>query len=145
MWTRLKTKAITALTISALALGAAAPANAMDDQTRNLIKGAAAVVIIGALLHGMTNDRPAPQQRYAPPPQPQRFAQSPQHHRMAPPPQGQRMAPSLQGQRMAPPPRPGRLVGAGNAPLRDYAERNGGPRGYDLPRLDQPPRPQPMR
>lgn len=139
MWTRLKTKAITALTISALALGAAAPAHAMDDQTRNLIKGAAAVVIIGALLHGMTNDRPAPQQRYAPPPpppQPQRFAQSPQHHRMAPPPQGQRMAP---------PPRPGRLVGAGNAPLRDYAERNGGPRGYDLPRLDQPPRPQPMR
>ncbi|GEM_PF-4351875 len=130
MWTRLKTKAVTALTISAIALGASAPANAMDDQTRNLIKGAAAVVIIGALLHGMTDKTPAPQQRYAPPPpppQPQRFVQAPQHHRMAPP------------------PRPGRLVGAGDAPWRDYAEGNSGPRGYDVPRLDQPPRPLPMR
>lgn len=139
MWTRLKTKAVTALTISAIALGASAPANAMDDQTRNLIKGAAAVVIIGALLHGMTDKTPAPQQRYAPPPpppQPQRFVQAPQHHRMAPPPQAQRMAP---------PPRPGRLVGAGDASWRDYAESNSGPRGYDVPRLDQPPRPLPMR
>lgn len=141
MWTTLKTKAITALTISAIALGAAAPAHAMDDQTRNLIKGAAAVVIIGALLNGMTDDRAMPKQHAAPPPpppQPQRFVQAPQPHRMAPPPpQMQRVAP--------PPPRPGRLVGAGDQGLRDYAERNSGPRGYDVPRLDQPPRPQPMR
>lgn len=161
MWGQLRTNAIAALTVSALALGSTAPANAMNDQTRDLIKGAAAVLIIGTLLSTMADDRPAPQPRYAPPPQPQ--PHSPPH---AQPPRTQRHDARPEMRPMAPPPRPamtaqnsGRVIGGRFDPppqprapqagydgqLRDYADRSGGPRGYDVPRLDQPPRQQPMR
>lgn len=159
MWGMLKTNAIAALTISALALGAAAPANAMNDQTRNLIKGAAAVLIIGTLLSNMGDDSPAPQTRYAPPPQPQPHAQPPRtHHRhdvrpetrpMAPPPRPAMTAHNsgrVIGGRFEPLPQPRAPQAGYDGRLRDYADRNGGERqGYDVPRLDQPPRQYPMR
>lgn len=152
MWGQLRTNAIAALTLSALALGTTAPANAMNDQTRDLIKGAAAVLIIGTLLSNMADDRPAPQPRYAPPPQPQPPSSPPRLHRpearhdarpMAPPPRPAMTA--RNAQRFDPPPQPRAPQAGHDGRLRDYADRNGGPRGYDIPRLDQPPRQYPMR
>ena len=77
MFKSFKTAAIATVTALSIAVTAAAPAQALGKNERNFIKGAAAAVIVGALINQSQAQTRQPQAQpiYRPAPQPQ-----PQHH-----------------------------------------------------------------